>query len=580
MVLTGKKMNKLKLSALALSSVLVWGCGSSEEGGSNENSNQQGTFSQLLEGGYWEFGSVDPVSEDDLPNVYVLEGNQLTYYYDDDNLGTYTAYSASFQDDSAGNFTFDYYDNSITPIQTTISYTIVDGVLTIYTELDELVDYQDHAGDSDVLAAINAAENPDNGGSDDEDDSPVLTDGDSDTFEGYSVGDLISEASSDWSTLNIEDDANGTTTAEVSDAQAKDGDNSLFLEDSHSDSKPYAYRTFTGGAQTAGSVSIDVYLDGNNSDRSFIQVGSGPWDDDRYFQLRLKTALEYEAGDDDVELASLTQDTWHTVTMSWTDAGLFTISLNGEVVGENIDQAATGLGTTNIPTHFVVYTGSKSGTGNKVYFDNVEFDLPETVEQPDLEIPSLITDDFESYDLGEELPSPWEDYGSSGEKATIVEDAATWGQQALSLYDTTEGSKSYAMRYFASSVETGEVIFYLKVADSNDQSCYVDIMSGTNTLEDIFAGLKITTSGNVYYEAGDSDVKLTQMSLGVWHKFTMSWTATAFSIALDNVVIANDIAQSSTGLTGTTPELIRFMAGTFSATNTSCIVDDVYSASF
>lgn len=362
--------------------------------------------------------------------------------------------------------------------------------------------------------------------------------------------------------------------------QEKDGDNSLFLEDSHSDSKPYAYRTFTGGAQTAGSVSIDVYLDGNNSDRSFIQVGSGPWDDDRYFQLRLKTALEYEAGDDDVELASLTQDTWHTVTMSWTDAGLFTISLNGEVVGENIDQAATGLGTTNIPTHFVVYTGSKSGTGNKVYFDNVEFDLPETVEQPDLEIPSLITDDFESYDLGEELPSPWEDYGSSGEKATIVEDAATWGQQALSLYDTTEGSKSYAMRYFASSVETGEVIFYLKVADSNDQSCYVDIMSGTNTLEDIFAGLKITTSGNVYYEAGDSDVKLTQMSLGVWHKFTMSWTATAFSIALDNVVIANDIAQSSTGLTGTTPELIRFMAGTFSATNTSCIVDDVYSASF
>ncbi|WP_234497658.1 hypothetical protein [Vibrio maritimus] len=197
-----------------------------------------------------------------------------------------------------------------------------------------------------------------------------------DDFESYTVGDLISDASGAWTTANIKDDADGTTTAEVAVDPANSEEKSLYLEDKNSATKPFAMRAFTAPA-TAGSVSLDAYFPSTNTKSTYINIGDGKNNSDRYFELNQSgTKLKYEAGSDDVEIASgIALDTWHSFTISWTDAGLVTVTMNGQTIATDIDQATTGLDSSIVPSQLTLYTGDNSSTVNTAYFDNVDSEL-------------------------------------------------------------------------------------------------------------------------------------------------------------------------------------------------------------
>ncbi|CAM4306333.1 hypothetical protein [Vibrio neonatus] len=196
-----------------------------------------------------------------------------------------------------------------------------------------------------------------------------------DDFESYTVGTLISKASTAWKTNNIVADASGTTTAEVSKVVANGGINSLMLKDESTTTKPFATREFKAAAPS-GSVSIDAYFSSANVKSTYINVGVGKDNADRYFELKqTNKKLEYEAGDTDIKIADITPDTWYTVNLSWTQDGTFSVSLNGKVVKSGIKQSTTGLGAANIPTQLTLYTGDKSGNANTAYFDNLKSDL-------------------------------------------------------------------------------------------------------------------------------------------------------------------------------------------------------------
>ena len=204
----------------------------------------------------------------------------------------------------------------------------------------------------------------------DSDETEEETDSVTDDFESYTVGDAISDASSDWSTANID----AGSVAEVSEDQANGGTQSLYLAD-NDDSKPYAYRSFAG-TSTAGSVSVDVYTPSDNTKTTYINVGTGKNNSDRYFEVRLSSSLGYEnSTDGDVTLETdFSKDNWHTVTIAWTDADLVTVSLDGTEVATDIDQTLLGL-SSDTPTQFTVYTGDSSSFVNSAYFDNLDSDL-------------------------------------------------------------------------------------------------------------------------------------------------------------------------------------------------------------
>ncbi|MCL9777300.1 hypothetical protein [Vibrio methylphosphonaticus] len=197
-----------------------------------------------------------------------------------------------------------------------------------------------------------------------------------DDFESYTVGALISDASSAWTTANIKDDDAGTTTAEVAVDPTDSAEKSLYLEDKNSATKPFAMRAFTAPA-AAGSVSVDAYFPSTNTKSTYINIGDGKNNSDRYFELNQSgTNLKYEAGDNDVTIASgIELDTWHSLTISWTDAGLVSVTMNGQQIATDVAQSSTGLDSSIVPSQLTLYTGDNGSIVNTAYFDNVDSDL-------------------------------------------------------------------------------------------------------------------------------------------------------------------------------------------------------------
>lgn len=285
--------------------------------------------------------------------------------------------------------TYDFHNAEATGVDT-VGFKIGTNALESSEEflVDDLTIYSDEAGTTEVFfddyedyvvdELLDGAGDPYNdetqpaivGGEASDDTDETDTSSVTDDFESYTVGDSISDASTDWSTANID---NGSV-AEVSETQANGGTQSLYLADLD-DSKPYAYRSFSSTG-TSGSVSVDVYTPSTNTKTTYINVGTGKNNADRYFEVRLSSSLGYEnSTDGDVTLdTSFAKDAWHTVTIAWTEADLVTISLDGTEVATDIDQTTLSL-SSDTPTQFTVYTGDSDSTVNSAYFDNVDSDL-------------------------------------------------------------------------------------------------------------------------------------------------------------------------------------------------------------
>ncbi|ELB1638441.1 hypothetical protein QPB21_000881 [Vibrio alginolyticus] len=196
----------------------------------------------------------------------------------------------------------------------------------------------------------------------------------SENFDSYPVGTNISSANSSWKEYNTvaDDSSTLTSVAVVSDDVSKSGANSLLISDTDTTNKPYVTREFSNGATSNGSVSFDVYIPSDNEKTTYINVGSGKNNSDRYYELRISGSgkVEAEAGSDDVEIGTITTDAWNSMSLAW-DGDEINVSINGKTV-DAPSQSETGLDATNTPSQLTIYVGDTSGASTKAYFDNID----------------------------------------------------------------------------------------------------------------------------------------------------------------------------------------------------------------
>lgn len=395
--ITMSTMKKTKLAlAMSLTTLLAVGCGSSSSGGGEEEETYVDTVFDI-ENTYWDLAadavSATAIDSDDVI-AYYFEGSA------DDTTGTLKIYS------DAGFVTSDYtitaaesetdvdsiaFDVAVaaevdgeedTTLAVTCDFAVDETTEALTLSSCDTADYDAEIAPADadtilVLAALEEIEDEDDGG-EPGGETPTEATADVD-FDFYSVGQVISDVSDSWATANMKDNSDGlgTTTAEVSDAQSSSGDNSLFLEDLHSNSKPFAYREFADGPATSGSVTFDVYTPATNTKVTYINVGTSKDNSGRYFEIRLnKDDLEYEdSANGDVDLATdgFAMAAWHTITIAWTVENMVTVTLD-DTTYDAIDQTTLGLegGT---PSQLTIYTGDNSSNVNTAYFDNIASDL-------------------------------------------------------------------------------------------------------------------------------------------------------------------------------------------------------------
>ncbi|MGV3002323.1 hypothetical protein [Vibrio sp. E150_018] len=299
----------------------------------------------------------------DLPNVYVFNGETQYYYDDDTSFGTYVVTETPITEDiESQTLSFTYYDASgATPIDGT--YSVTSGALTIETGAFGTLTGTDESANTAVTDAVTTAN---------EDAGIVI--GSGETFDEYTTGTNISEANSVWVEYNTILTDGLPSTATVSSDFANSGSNSLLIQDLDSSNKPFVTREFSAGSSTSGSISFDVYIPSSNEKTTYINVGTGKNNSDRYFELRLSGSgkVEVESGDSDKEIGAITNDEWNSLSLAW-DGDNITITINNEKV--TMTQSETGLTATNTPSQLTLYTGDTSGDANKAYFDNISSDL-------------------------------------------------------------------------------------------------------------------------------------------------------------------------------------------------------------
>jgi hypothetical protein len=204
--------------------------------------------------------------------------------------------------------------------------------------------------------------------------SPETPTGDvTDNFDSYAVGTSVSTANPSWIEYNTSSNSEqDVAQAIISDEQASSGSNSLLISDDHSSTKPMVAREFAAGALNSGSVSFDVFVPSANNKTTYINIGSGKNNSDRFYELRISGSgkVEVEAGSDDIEIGTITTDAWNSMSLAW-DGDDIGVSIN-EATVDAPNQSATGLDATNTPSQFTLYVGDNSGVGNKAYFDNID----------------------------------------------------------------------------------------------------------------------------------------------------------------------------------------------------------------
>lgn len=193
-----------------------------------------------------------------------------------------------------------------------------------------------------------------------------------DNFDSYAVGANISTANPSWIEYNTSSNSGeDVAQAIITDEQASSGPNSLLISDDHSSTKPMVAREFAASVSNNGSVSFDVFIPSDNSKTTYVNIGSGKNNADRFYELRISGSgkVEAETGSDDIEIGAITTDAWNSMSLSW-DGDDISVSINGTTV-DAPNQSETGLDATNTPSQLTLYVGDNSGVGSKAYFDNI-----------------------------------------------------------------------------------------------------------------------------------------------------------------------------------------------------------------
>ena len=543
-------------TAVALSTGLLFGCNSDglpiPTGSGDGSTTDPSLPTSALLNGYWEFSDTSAFSATystsssaDLPNVYRFSADGETLYYYTDNsadatLGEYerfeTTYEETIEDETSGQVAFTLFNNdgTVGTVSVDGDYSAADGGLAISGNIP--VSGTDHRDDTSVTGPAEEA-----------DGEPAVV---TDNFDTYEVGLQIDVANTDYTALNVD---GSTNIANISNTVASSGENSLFLHDNSTESKPIVSRTFVDGIAESGSLSTSVYVpsDTNKSTYLYLGISEDASTDARFADLYFgssKLTFRGQNGDK-INLASYSRDTWVDVDMAWSPNDDDTYGVTVTIDGVEWPALLTANAIPGAPTLFAMYVGDNGSLGTSSYFDNLDSKLFEAqVEEPDP------TDNFDSYTVGTQIDVANPAYKTknvAGDKLTsaiVSNDFSKSGSNSLRLEDKDPNTKpAVGLEFADGAATTGSVSTSVYIpSEGYDSATYVflgsnsDGSSGGRYTEVVF-----TSSMIKFRNETGSQVDLASYSKDAWVDLTISWEGTDITVNVDGTDYTGLKAQNS-----------------------------------
>ncbi|UPR48684.1 hypothetical protein ITG13_05725 [Vibrio cyclitrophicus] len=578
--------------AVALSTGLLFGCNSDGLPIPTDDPTDPGTPTSALLDGYWEFSDTTAFSAAyssssnvDLPNVYRFSADGKTLYYYTDNsadtsLGEYerfeTTYEETIEDDTSGQVEFTLFndDGSVSTTEVDGNYTVSNGGLSI-TDTNVPLLGTDHSDDANVTGPVEEAD----GGTE-----PVSV---TDDFDSYEVGLQIDAANPDYTALNAD---GSTNIANISNTVASSGDNSLFLQDNSTESKPIVSRAFVDGAAESGSLSTSVYVPSDTNKSTYLYLGTSEdtSTDARFADLYFgssKLTFRGQNGDK-INLASYSRDTWVDVDMVWSPNDDDTYGVTVTIDGVKWPDLLTANDIPGAPTLFAMYVGDNGSVGTSSYFDNLDSKLFEAqVEEPD---PEEVTDNFDSYTVDTQIDVANPAYNTKGvdgvlNTAVISNDFAKSGSNSLRIEDgadsTTDNNKPIVGRDFANgAAETGSVSTSVYIpSDGYVKASYIFLGSNNDASSSgRFTEVVFTSSMIKFRDETGSQVDLASYSKDTWVDVTIKWVNDDVTVNIDGTDYSGLKAENA----GSFPTAIALYTGDNGSKGTYTYFDNLDSDLF
>ncbi|UPR34550.1 hypothetical protein ISX50_00425 [Vibrio cyclitrophicus] len=579
-------------TAVALSTGLLFGCNSDGLPIPTDDPTDPGTPTSALLDGYWEFSDTTAFSAAyssssnvDLPNVYRFSADGKTLYYYTDNsadtsLGEYerfeTTYEETIEDDTSGQVEFTLFndDGSVSTTEVDGNYTVSNGGLSI-TDTNVPLLGTDHSDDANVTGPVEEAD----GGTE-----PVSV---TDDFDSYEVGLQIDAANPDYTALNAD---GSTNIANISNTVASSGDNSLFLQDNSTESKPIVSRAFVDGAAESGSLSTSVYVPSDTNKSTYLYLGTSEdtSTDARFADLYFgssKLTFRGQNGDK-INLASYSRDTWVDVDMVWSPNDDDTYGVTVTIDGVKWPDLLTANDIPGAPTLFAMYVGDNGSVGTSSYFDNLDSKLFEAqVEEPD---PEEVTDNFDSYTVDTQIDVANPAYNTKGvdgvlNTAVISNDFAKSGSNSLRIEDgadsTTDNNKPIVGRDFANgAAETGSVSTSVYIpSDGYVKASYIFLGSNNDASSSgRFTEVVFTSSMIKFRDETGSQVDLASYSKDTWVDVTIKWVNDDVTVNIDGTDYSGLKAENA----GSFPTAIALYTGDNGSKGTYTYFDNLDSDLF
>ncbi|PTP01999.1 hypothetical protein CWN88_11745 [Vibrio splendidus] len=597
-------------TAVALSTGLLFGCNSDGLPIPTDGSTDPATPTSALLNGYWEFSDTaafsaaySSSSSDDLPNVYRFSADGETLYYYTDNsadttLGEYerfeTTYEETIEDETSGQVAFTLFndDGTVSSVSVDGDYSAADGGLAIGGNIP--VSGTDHSDNTEVTEATDTT---------DEAIDPSY--GVTDDFDDYDANMQIDTQNDLYFAPNAD---NTTIIASVSDSVSKSPSKSLLLDDKSGDGKPVVSRAFIDGAAKSGAVSVAVYIPTDGYVKStylYLGTSEDASSSARFTEVSFgKTEIKIRKEDGSTQdvLTKYEHNSWVDVTISWSpnqDGSNYDVAVTIDGVKYSGFTAENDSGA---PSLFSMYVGDNSSTGTYSYFDDLDSALFEEDREDDGSgdgdgdgDESVIVDNFESYTIGNTISdesSQWttanikdDDKGTTS--AIVSLNPTDANSQSLYLEDLNSGSKPFAIREFTSGAESGSITVDAYIFDANTKSTYISIGNGKDNANRFFEIRE--SNGKIYYENGSSDVSLGSYDNDTWHTIMVKWDGATgvegndalVNVYINDLLVAEDVAQSSTGLDNTViPSQLNLYTGDNSGNANKAYFDNVTSSLF
>ncbi|WP_261874701.1 hypothetical protein [Vibrio rarus] len=343
-------------------------------------------------------------------------------------------------------------------------------------------------------------------------------------------------------------------------AKGTNSTQSLLIKDSSSIEETHVALLFKDQKVENGTVTFDTLIASSNDDDTYFVLSDTT--NSGFYTLHLKDEALYLEGNHGSKLVGhVSCDQWHTISMKWDrHSGNYTTSVDGAnettVMIFTIDQFVNRIK----PSQLLITTGSETGTGNKVYIDNVAFNLdgsaqptpvtaptqPTKVKTPKTKAPKTkpvkvvapktkapktepvkvaaqkpvihgtLGDDLESSTISES----WVKYTGGFDAMNLTPAKGTNSTQSLLIKDSSSIEETHvALLFKDQNVENGTVTFDTLIPSSNDDDTYFVLSDTTNPG---FYTLHLKDE-DLYLEGNHGSKLVGHVSCDQWHTISMKW---------------------------------------------------------